>query len=312
MKDGLFDCAVIGGGPAGLTAAIYLARYRRRVAVFDGGQSRAAMIPRTRNYPGFAHGITGPDLLVALREQAKSYGITLIAAEACEMTCDNKRFQLKGQNDRLEASFVIMATGLRDARPEIDGLQEGAGGSVIRYCPICDGFEATDRDICVYGSAEDAWGKALFMRSFSKSVTLLLPKGYCSEKIRSEMELAGVRVPSYPASSLRQEGEKLVVQLGDGSELHFDFMYPFLGCEVRSQLATRLGARHNKVGCSLWTSMGRPPRLGFMRSGTSSQTYIRSQLQPAMRPLPRPTSIIACHVISDERKQFGTRRGRVG
>ena len=82
MKGIAVDCIIIGGGPAGLTAAIYLGRYRRRVTVFDAGSSRAALIPRTQNYPGFAEGITGLDLLAALTAQAENYGVNLIKCEA--------------------------------------------------------------------------------------------------------------------------------------------------------------------------------------------------------------------------------------
>ena len=74
MED--FDCLIVGGGPAGLTAAIYLARYRRKVVIFDNGESRAALIPESHNYPGFPHGISGQELLRTLRRQAETYDIT--------------------------------------------------------------------------------------------------------------------------------------------------------------------------------------------------------------------------------------------
>lgn len=76
MKGIAVDCIIIGGGPAGLTAAIYLGRYRRRVTVFDAGSSRAALIPRTQNYPGFAEGITGLDLLAARRKPKTTASIS--------------------------------------------------------------------------------------------------------------------------------------------------------------------------------------------------------------------------------------------
>jgi thioredoxin reductase (NADPH) len=247
---GGLDCVVIGGGPAGLTAAIYLGRYRRRVAVFDDGHSRASLIPRTQNYPGFAHGITGPDLLVALTEQAESYGVTLIKCEVNTLVREAEMFRVKGNGTDFGAPRAIMATGLIDKRPEIGGFENGADGSLVRYCPVCDGYEATDKDICVFGSAEEAGGKALFLRTFSKSVTLLTPIGHCgSEKIWSDLAAAGVQMPERGVARLRQETQQIVAILDDGAALRFDLLYPVLGCAVRSELATRLGANQTDVGC---------------------------------------------------------------
>jgi thioredoxin reductase (NADPH) len=249
MNEPRFDCIVIGGGPGGLTAAIYLARCRRHVAVFDTGDSRAAFIPRTHNYPGFAHGISGPDLLAALTEQARTYGVRLIKCEAETLVRDEHMFCVTGNHGELHAVHAIMATGLIDTRPEIAGFDPGADGNLVRYCPICDGYEAADKEICVFGSAADAYGKALFLRTFSKSVTLLTPDGCCSEPILSDLAAAGIRLPYGKGARLWQEAGKILARLSDGSELRFDLLYPVLGCAVRSELAMRLGASHTKVGC---------------------------------------------------------------
>jgi thioredoxin reductase (NADPH) len=80
-----FDCLIIGGGPAGLTAAVYLARYRRRIVLFDAGESRASLIPKSRNYPGFPEGVSGPGLLRALRKQAQAYGVQMVGARIAEL-----------------------------------------------------------------------------------------------------------------------------------------------------------------------------------------------------------------------------------
>jgi hypothetical protein len=79
-----FDCLIIGGGPAGLTAAVYL-RYRRQIVLFDGGESRAALIPESHNYPGFPDGVSGPGLLGALRKQAQAYGVQMVGARITEL-----------------------------------------------------------------------------------------------------------------------------------------------------------------------------------------------------------------------------------
>lgn len=125
-----------------------------------------------------------------------------------------------------------MATGLVDTRPEIEGFDVEVDGSIVRYCPICDGFEATDKEICVMGNAEHAGGKAIFLRTFSNSVTLLTPDSPSgSVDVHGELADAGVRIFEGPAR-LRQEGRKIVVSLQD-AELHFDLLYPVLGCAVR-------------------------------------------------------------------------------
>jgi thioredoxin reductase (NADPH) len=246
---GGLDCVVIGGGPGGLTAAIYLARYRRRVAVFDAGNSRAGLIPKTRNYPGFAQGIKGADLLAALIEQAETYGVNFNRCEARTLEHDGQLFRVVGDLADIRAPHAIMATGLIDTRPYIEGLTPEADGRLVRYCPVCDGYEAAGKNICVFGQAEVAYSKALFLRTFSKSITLLTPDGCCPDDICGELTAAGIRLPRGKAHLLREEAGKIVARLKDGSEFSFDLLYPFLGCDVRSYLAVRLGASHTKVGC---------------------------------------------------------------
>src|SRR5688572_19185063 len=81
----MLDCLIVGGGPAGLIAAIYLSRYRRDIRIVDAGSSRASLIPTSHNYPGFPEGISGPDLLAKLREQARRYGAVLTAGHVDEL-----------------------------------------------------------------------------------------------------------------------------------------------------------------------------------------------------------------------------------
>src|SRR5215210_5599305 len=106
------DCLIIGGGPAGFTAAIYLARYRRKVLVVDDGHSRAELIPESHNYPGFAGGITGPDLLRALREQAQRYGAVLRHGRITDLQIAADGFVARCDGEQLSASKVLLATGI--------------------------------------------------------------------------------------------------------------------------------------------------------------------------------------------------------
>ena len=238
------DCLIVGGGPAGLTAAIYLARYRRKAVVVDSRESRAALIPETHNYPGFPGGIAGPKLLRALTEQAKTYGVWIVHDRVGNLRRDNGEFVAVCSGPDVRAKRVVLATGLVDYGPTIPGLKRAIDDGLVRYCPICDGFEASDLRICVLGSAEDGCSKAIFLRTYSKSVTLLTLDGKLgSENTCRSLSDAGVCFPGAPVVATERIADGVAVTLGDGNRHTFDVIYPVLGCNVRSELATSLGAR---------------------------------------------------------------------
>ena len=103
--DQLLDCVVVGGGPAGLTAAIYLARFRRSFAVVDSGVSRASWIPLSRNYPGFPEGVSGDDLLGRMREQAERYGAHIFQDEAKDLEQVEQGFRTRPRGGRLDLAY---------------------------------------------------------------------------------------------------------------------------------------------------------------------------------------------------------------
>src|SRR3954453_1796972 len=110
----MLDCLIVGGGPAGLTAAIYLARYRRKTRLVDSGESRAGLIPESHNYPGFK-GIGGPDLLRRLRDQALLYGAVLEQGRVTALVGDEDgNFIANCGGAETRARFVLLATGLVD------------------------------------------------------------------------------------------------------------------------------------------------------------------------------------------------------
>jgi len=244
------DALIIGGGPSGLTAAIYLARYRRRVLLIDSDQSRAALIPETHNYPGFADGIAGPALLDALRKQAKTYGVTMIQDRVEMLNLTAAGFGARCGKTQVVAKRAILATGLVDRTIAVPGLQQAVEHGCIRYCPICDGFEASDLRIGVLGSVEDATSKALFLRTYSSQVTLLTLDGVrgTEQELRNLAD-AGVRISKSRVAAFERRGDHMVTVMNDGASAVFDVIYPVLGCDVRSDLGKMLGARHNEVGC---------------------------------------------------------------
>jgi thioredoxin reductase (NADPH) len=244
------DALIVGGGPAGLTCAIYLARYRRKVVVVDSGESRAALIPETHNYPGFADGIAGPRLLEALTSQAKAYGVEIIGDRITALLRVEDGFEATCSRGIIGSKRVVMASGLIDHDLGNPELQQAVGNGLVRYCPICDGFEASDRRIAVLGNANEAGTKALFLRTYSKDVTLLTLDGEgCCDQLARELSQAGIRFPKARAVAFRKQNGHMTVSLSDGTVEAFDVIYPALGCEVRSELGRKLGARHNDTGC---------------------------------------------------------------
>ena len=148
---------------------------------------------------------------------------------------------------------MVLATGLIDKKPPIPRLADAITEGLVRYCPVCDGFEAADLRIAVLGHAEDACGKALFLRTYSRSVTLLTLDGsQPDEKACAELDRAGISRPPASVAVIDHGAGKsmktVIVTLTNGERLTFDTLYPVLGCKVRSKLATALGAEHNKVG----------------------------------------------------------------
>lgn len=152
--DDRLDCAIIGAGPGGLTAAIYLSRFRRPIAVFDGGRSRARWIPESHNCPGFPSGISGDDFLARLSAQARTWGARIEPDEVVSIERRDGReddFVVESAATRIVARNIVLATGCEDLMPRIERLGEAVACAALRLCPVCDAYEAIDRDIAIAG-----------------------------------------------------------------------------------------------------------------------------------------------------------------
>ena len=174
MTDEPLDCLVIGAGPAGLTAAIYLARYRRHFAVLDAGTSRASLVPTSHNLPGFPEGIHGTVLLERMAAQARRYGATITPGRVTGVVQEpGGPFVAETSTGRISAHTVLLATGVADRHPDVADLHGAIERGLIRYCAICDGYEATGRRVGVLGRGCSGLGEALFLRTYCSDITLL-------------------------------------------------------------------------------------------------------------------------------------------
>jgi len=248
-RDDLLDCLVIGAGPAGLTAATYLARYRRKVKVIDGGASRARWIPASHNCPGFPFGVAGNDLLQRFRTQAEEFAVPIMSTRIDTLTRDGDEFVAGDGKQSWRARQVILATGVIDRLPGMDDVEQAIASGVLRLCAVCDGYEARNDAIAVLGTAEVALGHAQFLRTFSRRVTALVCQGVgpFDEALRQRADASGIVLRGAPTRLELRDGA-CHVSYADGSGEWFDTLYPVLGADAQSALAQALHADVDESG----------------------------------------------------------------
>jgi thioredoxin reductase (NADPH) len=226
---------------------MYLARYRRNILLIDSGHSRAALIPQSHNYPGFP-GIAGPELLHRMREQAHGARLESGKVQSVQLLGEEEGFLAEANGREVRARYVVIATGLVDGRPPVQGLTDPVAGGAIRFCPICDGYEALDKRIGVLGTMQAAGKEALFLRTYSPHVSLFPTDDSDFEcALRTQLTVVGIKLARYPLR-VDQRNESIVVLCEGGESHQMDILYPALGCNVRSQLATNLGAKCTEIG----------------------------------------------------------------
>lgn len=200
------EVAIVGGGSAGLAAAVALARSRRDVVVIDAGQPRNAPAEGAHNVLG-QEGIAPLELLARGRAEAEAYGVTIITGRATGASgaVDDFTIEVDGGAHRVRARRVILATGLVDGLPAVPGIDEGWGRTVL-HCPFCHGWEVRDQRIAILTSKEVAVHQALLFSQLSDQVTVFLHEAPDPTEEQWE-QLAALNV-----SVVRPRVERLVVE----------------------------------------------------------------------------------------------------
>lgn len=243
------DCAVIGGGPAGLVAALYLLRFRRSVLLANKGPGRAALIPRSHNYPGFPDGIHGDDLLDRLRQQVGRYVAPRLGKAVTMVEKVDDAWRVVMSDEVIFARQVLFATGVVDRWPRMSNAAQAIEAAVLRFCPICDGFEATDAKVAVIGDDDHAAREALFLKCYSSSVDLLSETTRLSQHMLSRLRAAGLGItPITPGSLKYENGAIFAADARNGKPLSFAVAYGALGVDPQTELLAALGVQLEASG----------------------------------------------------------------
>ncbi len=301
------DCLIVGGGPAGLTAAIYLARFLASVRVMDAGEGRAAMIPRTRNHAGYPGGIPGAELIARMREQALEFGARIDHGTVTALQTAGEDFVAITSDGPIAARSILLATGVTNLRPPMaKSLHDAAVGSGrLRYCPVCDGFEVMDRKVGVVGTGAHGVKEATFLRSYTADVTLIAPDGAHALDAGERARLAelGVAVVDGPARDFALEPDGLSLSCGAG-RLSFASVYPAMGSKAHADLAIGLGARAGEAGCIAVDAHQRTSVPGLYAAGDVVMGL--DQISHAMGE----AGVAATTIRNDLAKRFDWRRPR--
>ena len=244
--DDVLDCLVVGAGPAGLTAAIYLGRFRRRFTVIHDGDPRAGWIPVSHNHPGFPDGIPGRELLARMRAQAERYGARILLGQVEGLSRDaDGVFHVQTSGGELLARNVLLATGVKDNGSELPEVYEAVQKGLIRICPICDAYEVIDQAVGVLGRGDKAAREAMFIRTYTADLKVILlgSEERISDENRRTLGEAGVEIVESSLSRLHFEGDRLAaLEFSGGVKHRFDSVYSALGTSPRTELAQQAGA----------------------------------------------------------------------
>ena len=266
------DCVIIGGGPAGLTAAIYLARFHLDVAVVDAGKSRALWIPETHNHAGFPDGISGEELLRRMHDQAIKYGTKCIQGRVSRISRDgeDEPFVIEYGQAKIESFNILMATGVVNRRPAVhEDLHAAAlAQGRLRYCPVCDGFEVTDKNVAVIGTGDNGLAEAIFLRGFTNRVTLVCPDGVHELDAAATQKASKYGISCVDGPTQIEGIDEAGINLRVGIELiSFDSVYPAQGSDVNNMLAQMAGVRCSETGAIIVDAHQRTSVAGIYAAG---------------------------------------------
>ncbi|MEP6634149.1 MAG: NAD(P)/FAD-dependent oxidoreductase, partial [Luteimonas sp.] len=215
----------------------------------DAGSSRASWIPESHNCPGFPQGVSGPDLLVALKQHAAAFDVSVVRGEIIGLEGVRGAFVARDrEGHQYNAKMVLLATGIVDTLPEGAWVPEAIHAQSLRLCAICDGYEIEQGPVAAYGPISDAIRHAAFLRTYAREVYAAPWNSQsASDEQIQEAAAAGDTILAGPCTIAFQD-KRCVVSNASGDQITFEAVYPVLGSQAQSHLATALGAHTDSNG----------------------------------------------------------------
>jgi thioredoxin reductase (NADPH) len=271
-----YEVMVIGGGPAGMSAALYLARYDRRVALFDTGQGRSSWHQINHNYLGFPGGIAARELRDRGRLQLAEYEqVTLLPHKVEALRRENGFFYASGQAGEWCAQAVILCTGVIDHYPRFEGWEEYVGRSMF-WCITCDGFGCKDARVVVVGNTSDAACEALQLRRFTPHLTVVTDSAECHIEELFQRRLRDAKIPLIHdtiAAAEGTDGTFRAITLNSGTRIELDQLFAQHGATANTKLARDVGVLVSEQGYIHVDSEQKTNVAGFYAAGDVTRLH---------------------------------------
>ncbi|MBA3519922.1 MAG: NAD(P)/FAD-dependent oxidoreductase [Rhizobiales bacterium] len=248
----LYDALIIGGGPAGITAAVYLARACRSVVVFDCPRpGRSDWGQTNHNYLGFPKGISIDDLTARGRQQAEHFSAHFHEEEVASLTEEDGVFAACTPDGTLHGRAVILATGVNDRWVQFPGYEEYIGRS-MHWCIVCDGYEMQGQRVLVAGNDESAAELAMQLQRFTEQVTMVTNSGALGlpQATVRALDAQGIRlvVGRIVEARAKKRGYFEAVLLNGGGEIALDHLFSAQSADPNTDLARSLGVELTSTG----------------------------------------------------------------
>jgi thioredoxin reductase len=263
------DVLIIGGGAAGLSAALLLARARRRVLVVDGAQPRNAPAAHMHGFLS-RDGLPPRELLAAGRAEVEGYGGTIRRGHVADVVREGGRFVARiSDGSQVSARRVLVATGLRDELPDVPGVRERFGRDVL-HCPYCHGFEVRDRKVGVVGGAPNSLHQVQLVRQWASDVVFFPFPGELTADQREQLVARAIGIVDGPVTGLDVQDDQLCGVIVEGVGLvRRDAVFVAPRFVPSSDLLERLGCQLDENGWAVVDTTGRTNVPGIWAAGNA-------------------------------------------